>query len=747
MYQSDGATHVIEGRDDLHSQQPEGDSSFLVKEADLKYLFKKFVKEFTYQAPGTASANITTFKYREEFQQSCSAGIFALEVNLGDLVGHEDWEKIGHCLRERPTDYVPVCEKALLELYVEVVKRENDGLPEKDRVPYIQLVLKSDADLDRSKTFGIVKPLKVRDLTSAEVERLVILQGIIISQRTARKKARRVTLRCKTCENVKEIHVKAGFCAAHIPAACDGVGREANEKCPTNPFVIVEDRCDYVDEQILKLQELPEDVPVGEMPRNYDLSVMQYSVDTCKPGTRVNVVGVFCATEHSAGTKVSAKPAAGAQTIKYSYVQVLSIEAGQGMHTKLTQEEEERFQAMSKDPRIREKIYSSIAPSICASEKDKIDDIKKALASLLFSGTEKRLPDGTRLRGDINILLLGDPGVAKSQFLKFAEKASPICVYTSGKGSSAAGLTAAVVNDANGFSLEGGAMVLADQGVVCIDEFDKMDNNDRVAIHEAMEQQTISISKAGINTMLNTRCSVLAAANPRMGSYQENTSTAEQIDFESTILSRFDMLFLVKDVRDEDRDFDLACHMTSLHMGELVEEREGPLKISDLKKYIQYCKTHCKPRMSPDVQEVAKNYYIKTRQQMKGEAITMTVRHMEAIMRISESIAKMELREDITQGDVEEAIELFRKSTLDSSNADRLNPFHANEEERHELEKAQEQVRRLIPKGGRKTKAWLTASVVSAAAVDEKTAGKAIIMMIRSAELEEKPNLTVQRVR
>merc|ERR1719214_75391 len=208
---------------------------------------------------------------------------------------------------------------------------------------------------------------------------------------------------------------------------------------------------------------------------------------------------------------------------------------------------------MGRDPEIRNKIYQSVAPSIKGSKKDVTDEVKKAVACLLFGGSRNVLPDGTRRRGDINVLLLGDPSTAKSQFLKFAQNTAPIAVYTSGKGSSAAGLTAAVVRESGsngGFALEGGAMVLADGGVVCIDEFDKMRPDDRVAIHEAMEQQTISIAKAGITTVLNTRCSVLAAANPTMGSFNAGMSSAEQMDFETTILSRFDMIFLVKDVRD-----------------------------------------------------------------------------------------------------------------------------------------------------------------------------------------------------
>merc|ERR1719203_2648754 len=170
------------------------------------------------------------------------------------------------------------------------------------------------------------------------------------------------------------------------------------------------------------------------------------------------------------------------------------MNVAQGSLVEMTPDDEERFEALAREDGIRDKIYRSIAPAICASEKDVIDDVKKAVACLLFGGSRKQQPDGMRMRGDINVLLLGDPGTAKSQFLKFSQKAAPISVCTSGRGSSAAGLTAAIVRDQDGFALEGGAMVLADGGIVCIDEFDKMDVNDRVAIHEAMEQQTISIA-------------------------------------------------------------------------------------------------------------------------------------------------------------------------------------------------------------------------------------------------------------
>merc|ERR1719265_1793110 len=341
-----------------------------------------------------------------------------------------------------------------------------------------------------------------------------------------------------------------------------------------NPFQLVTELCTFTDQHCMKLQELPESVPVGEMPRSITLLADRYLVDRCTAGTRLTVVGIFTATEGSPGGVIAKQREKGSDTVKFSYVFALGLDVGQGNTSggngsiPVTPEEVERFDLMAKDPEIREKIFKSVAPSICASKKDVTDEVKKAVACLLFGGSRNCLPDGTRRRGDINVLLLGDPSTAKSQFLKFVEKAAPVGIYTSGKGSSAAGLTASVIRDAKNkeFYLEGGAMVLADGGICCIDEFDKMRETDRVAIHEAMEQQTISIAKAGITTVLNSRTSVLAAANPVYGRYDDLRSAAENIDMMSTILSRFDCIFIVRDIRDEGRDLSIAKHVMGVHM-------------------------------------------------------------------------------------------------------------------------------------------------------------------------------------
>jgi DNA replication licensing factor MCM5 len=435
-----------------------------------------------------------------------------------------------------------------------------------------------------------------------------------------------------------------------------------------------------VDFQTLKLQENPEDVPQGEMPRHLQLFCDRYLTDRVAPGNRVTVMGVYSikrANQNKKGNKDNVG-------LRAPYLRVLGIEVeasgpGRNSESFFTADEEEYFRNLAKQPNIYETIAKSIAPSIYGSE-----DIKKAIACLLFGGSRKRMPDGLTRRGDINVLLLGDPGTAKSQLLKFVEKVSPIGVYTSGKGSSAAGLTAAVIRDTNtkGFIMEGGAMVLADGGVVCIDEFDKMREDDRVAIHEAMEQQTISIAKAGITTTLNSRCSVLAAANSIFGRWDDSKGD-DNIDFMPTILSRFDMIFLVKDEHSERRDMTLAKHVMNVHMNAYLNAAapvEGELSLGVLKKYIHFCKSRCAPRLSPSAAETLKHKYVKMRedcfrhqQDAKAKsAIPITVRQLEAIIRISEALAKMELSPFATERHVEEAARLFHVSTLEAAKSGSL---------------------------------------------------------------------------
>lgn len=376
--------------------------------------------------------------------------------------------------------------------------------------------------------------------------------------------------------------------------------------------MICADDCTYTNTQTLKLQESPEYVPTGEMPRHISLLAENYLVGQVKPGTRITAIGVHATFSPKYASTVEQNIRSVNDIGKYlfdifkyiiyiclyyyyigirvPYIRVFGIQQDSGANDillgKLTPDDEDKIiQLVSNTPNMYETIANSIAPAIMGH-----DDIKKAIACCLFGGCSKVLADGIRLRGDINILLIGDPSVAKSQFLKFASQAAPISVYTSGKGSSAAGLTAAVIRDAStgDFHLEGGALVLADRGVVCIDEFDKMREQDRVAIHEAMEQQTISIAKAGITTILNSRTSVIAAANPTFGRYDDMKTATENIEFQTTILSRFDLIFIVRDLQDTIKDQALAEHIINVHRktDTSVKSYDNVLDIDTIKKLI-----------------------------------------------------------------------------------------------------------------------------------------------------------------
>jgi DNA replication licensing factor MCM5 len=326
---------------------------------------------------------------------------------------------------------------------------------------------------------------------------------------------------------------------------------------------------------------------------------------------RVTAVGVYSTFEAKKGGSMQGE---GQSTgIRIPYMRVLGItvdnEASDIMVGKFDKEDEEAMLRISRTPDLYSRVSNSLAPALFGH-----DDIKRSIACQLFGGARKQLPDGMRLRGDINVLLLGDPSVGKSQFLKFAIQVAPIGVYTSGKGSSAAGLTASVLRDPSSgeYHLEGGALVLADGGLVCIDEFDKMREQDRVAIHEAMEQQTISIAKAGITTILNSRTSVLAAANPIFSRYDDMKSPTENIDFQTTILSRFDLIFILRDVQNERRDMSLAKHVLSVHKNQAramteSQEQTGLLPLDTLKKYIAYARASVDPRLSEEAAKLLKN--------------------------------------------------------------------------------------------------------------------------------------------
>jgi len=358
--------------------------------------------------------------------------------------------------------------------------------------------------------------------------------------------------------------------------------------------------------------------------------------------------------------------------------------------------------------------------------------------------------------------LLGDPSVAKSQFLKFVDEVAPIAVYTSGKGSSAAGLTASVIKEAGTgeFHLAAGAMVLADGGVVCIDEFDKMRESDRVAIHEAMEQQTISIAKAGITTILNSRSSVLAAANPIFGRYDDARTTSENIDFETTILSRFDLIFIIRDIKDMARDTRLAQHIMGLHINvngknknknknnqNDDENGDNGNNISPdlLGKYIAYARHRIHPRLTRKAADMLKTHYVTFRRETKimaqetGQisAIPLTVRQLESLIRIAESLAKMELNEEANEEHVKEAVRLFKVSTLKAAKGGggQSGPSITNSDFAESVQKAERNIKRRLPIGS-KTNVSKLISEMSRRSISESVVNRALNIMHSRGEIE-----------
>ncbi|KAG8681619.1 minichromosome maintenance protein 5, partial [Ceratobasidium sp. 395] len=556
--------------------------------------------------------------------------LFYLEVDTHHLVLYSD--DLASAIQERPGEVLPLFESAAVQvarqlLYPNIVassvQEKQDELAR--IIPSVQIMLRSGQNMT-----------SFRDLSANTFSRLVRIPGIVISVSVLASRATKLHLKCRACGGTKAIFPQQGLGGIGsgsdrgLPRVCDYQPPNGQKKdCPMDPYQIVHERCEFVDHQTIKLQEPPDMVPVGELPRHMLLSADRYLTSRLVPGSRIIATGIYSTYQAAKGRKDTAS----APALRSAYLRVCgldtsamastgSVGGGGAFGAQFTAADEVAFRALARSDDLYDKFARSVAPSIYGTL-----DIKKAITCLLFGGSKRILPDGMHLRGDINVLLLGDPGTAKSQLLKFVEKlffgaqASPISVYTSGKGSSAAGLTAAVQRDpmTREFFLEGGAMVLADGGVVCIDEFDKMRDEDRVAIHEAMEQQTISVAKAGITTVLNSRTSVLAAANPVFGRYDEGRSPGENIDFQTTILSRFDMIFIVRDEHNEARDRAIAKHVMNIHMDRAEDETEveGEIDLDTMRRYVAFCKRTCAPRLSTESAELLSSHFVSLRKQVQ----------------------------------------------------------------------------------------------------------------------------------
>jgi len=500
----------------------------------------------------------------------------------------------------------------------------------------------------RMRVMGLDSTVEIRNIRAGQVGKFIQVEGVLTRSGEVKPEAKVAVFKCQRCGEV--INVPQATELFREPFIC------YNPNCgKKGPFDLVVEKSEFRDWQSLSIQEPPEKLRGGRMPRRLNGIVRDDFVDKAVPGNHVVMTGILHVFQEG--------PSRQRKTVfrKLLFVSHSEVLQKGVEETELTPEDEKKIEELAKDPWIRNKIIQSIAPSIYGYEA-----IKEAIALQLFGCNPVVMPDGTRIRGDTHILLSGDPGTAKSQLLKWVSNVAPRGLYTSGMKATGAGLTATAVRDeiSGGWMLEAGALVIADGGLASIDEFEKMRPEDANAILESLEQQTISVAKAGIVATLNSRTAVLAAANPKLGRFDKNIPIGQQIAIPPVLLSRFDLIFPVRDEPQAERDRMMAHHVLQLHSAP-EKVVKPPFDADFLRKVIIYARKNVDPELKDkEVMKGIEDFFVEWRKVAEtGEApLPITVRQLEGVVRLAKANARMRLSDRVTKEDANRAINLIKCS-------------------------------------------------------------------------------------
>jgi replicative DNA helicase Mcm len=522
---------------------------------------------------------------------------------------------------------------------------------------------KKEGSVINIRFINLPRKTGIREIRADDINRFISVEGILRKTTEVRPRVVHAVFRCPAGHFTEK---KQGYGKFQEPDGC------ATDGCTFKKIELVPKRSRFVDSQKLRIQESPEGLRGGEQPQTIDVDVTDDLTGIVAPGDRIVVNGILRSVQRiTHGDK---------STIFDIYMECNSIEIAEKEfeEVEINESDEGEIRNLSNDPQVYRKIIHSIAPTIYGNE-----DVKEAIALQIFGGIAKEMPDGSHLRGDIHVLLIGDPGIAKSQLLRYVVKLSPRAIYTSGQSSTSAGLTATAVKDEFGdgrWTLEAGALVLADKGIAAVDEMDKMHKDDRSALHEAMEQQSISVAKAGITATLKSRCALLGAANPKYGRFDDFAPIGDQINMPASLLSRFDLIFIMTDRPDHKRDSAIADHILKAHgIGELmVQHAHSPIHgVTDefiqeqlkpvtpdiepqfFRKYVAYAKRTCFPRLTSEAKESLIAYYMKLRDLADtNKPVPVTARQLEALVRLAEASARIRLSNTIELTDAERVVNI-----------------------------------------------------------------------------------------